>query len=185
VKQCPKCDIKSTKFFPSARSSDGLQSYCIPCKKAYNKQHRKDNWKQIRNKEELWKINNKDKVLAQRKKDNHNWFKNNKEKALEHNKNFRRHNPTKYRAYMLKRKYKLTMEQYQEMLEAQNSGCAICGTLQSELDRTLAVDHDHLTGKIRGLLCSLCNSAIGSLKDSPKLCIVAANYLISEGVKKC
>ena len=52
----------------------------------------------------------------------------------------------------LKRKYGLTLEEYDAMLEAQGGVCAICGEPRPE-ERTLHVDHDHETGAIRGLLC--------------------------------
>ena len=56
---------------------------------------------------------------------------------------------------------KLTIERYDELLLKQGNRCAICGTHQSELKIALAVDHDHETGEIRGLLCSRCNINLG------------------------
>lgn len=62
---------------------------------------------------------------------------------------------------------------YQALLDSQNSRCAICGERASPL----AVDHDHRTGQIRGLLCDRCNRAVGHLQDSPGICLKAAEYL--------
>ncbi len=76
----------------------------------------------------------------------------------------------------LKRKYGLTVEQYDEMLEAQGGGCAICGRLPRG-DIALHVDHDHETGVIRGLLCFTCNNALGDLEDDPERLYKAATYL--------
>lgn len=52
-------------------------------------------------------------------------------------------------------------KKYNELFEKQKGCCAICGKHQSELEKTLHVDHDHKTGKVRGLLCQRCNQALG------------------------
>jgi hypothetical protein len=65
-----------------------------------------------------------------------------------------------YHAYHLKATYGITPEQYDEMLSAQGGTCAICAA-PPRPSRRLAVDHDHQTGKIRGLLCGLCNVSLG------------------------
>lgn len=74
-------------------------------------------------------------------------------------------------------RYGITLEQYNGMFEEQSGCCAICHTHQLQLDKRLAVDHCHDTGKVRKLLCSACNMAIGLLKHDIKLLISAANYL--------
>jgi hypothetical protein len=58
------------------------------------------------------------------------------------------------------------------MVRAQDGRCLICAEAT-----TLAVDHDHRTGEVRGLLCSLCNRALGHFRDAPVLCERAALYL--------
>ena len=72
------------------------------------------------------------------------------------------------------RKYRLTIEQHREMFETQQGCCAIC---QEPQDRSLAVDHDHTTGAIRGLLCSQCNLLIGNAKDDVDILRSAIAYL--------
>lgn len=62
----------------------------------------------------------------------------------------------------LKRKYHLTVEQYQKILAAQNAVCAIC--LMPANGRRLAVDHDHSSGVVRGILCHNCNLLLGQLE---------------------
>lgn len=84
--------------------------------------------------------------------------------------------PHSSKHYTLK-PYGITEEDYNEMLESQNGVCAICGGNNGQ--RSLAVDHCHETDKVRGLLCTGCNTAIGSLRDSPELCRNAALYLES------
>lgn len=76
----------------------------------------------------------------------------------------------------LEKKYNLTKEGYQYLFDAQNGVCAICDNPE-KLRRRLAVDHDHISGKIRGLLCHRCNTAIGLLEDNIKTMEAAINYL--------
>ncbi|KKM25050.1 hypothetical protein LCGC14_1598870 [marine sediment metagenome] len=65
------------------------------------------------------------------------------------------------RAWHLRTNYGMTIEEYSRMFEAQQGCCVICGLHQSELDMSLVVDHDHETGRIRGLLCRNCNCRLG------------------------
>jgi len=77
----------------------------------------------------------------------------------------------------LKRKFGITPEQYDLMFTMQNGYCAICNIHQSKLKYRLAVDHCHTTGKVRGLLCSACNKALGVFNDSITTLNVAIKYL--------
>ena len=79
---------------------------------------------------------------------------------------------------IVSKRYKLTPEAYIELLEGQEYRCGICGTHRSKLKKGLAVDHDHITGKIRGLLCGNCNNGIGRFKDDAELLHRAIIYLI-------
>jgi hypothetical protein len=73
------------------------------------------------------------------------------------------------------RRYRLTAADYDKLLSEQGGRCAICGALPA--GKRLAVDHDHNTGQVRGLLCSRCNFGIGFLGDSSANCRSAAGYL--------
>lgn len=66
---------------------------------------------------------------------------------------------------------------YQRLLESQGGKCAICGAEKSHGGKRLAVDHVHLTGIIRGLLCTDCNTGIGILGDDPDRLRNAADYV--------
>lgn len=87
------------------------------------------------------------------------------------------------RAAHLRRKYGLSIEQYEALLAQQEGGCAVCGGLNR--GRHLEVDHDHACcpgdtscgGCVRGLLCGPCNKAIGQLRDDAALLRAAADYL--------
>lgn len=82
--------------------------------------------------------------------------------------------PDKARQYNLKRLYGITPEQYDDMLAAQNGCCAICDRHETEFPVRLAVDHDHISGEIRGLLCRYCNHrVVGRHRDSALLRKVA------------
>jgi len=76
----------------------------------------------------------------------------------------------------LKSRYGLTLHEYDDMLEAQGGVCAICGEECPQNER-LSVDHDHETGRVRGLLCVNCNHMLGSAKDSTDTLAQAIEYL--------
>lgn len=93
-------------------------------------------------------------------------------------------NPSKVREYNLKRKYKLTPEQYEEILKKQEGKCANIYCKKEDMiikgskgSRRLAIDHDHETGKIRGLLCRDCNLILGFCKDNQQLLEGLIRYL--------
>lgn len=106
--------------------------------------------------------------------------------------NWRMKNPEKSRrigwAHELKRLYGITIDEYFSILESQNNRCAICqcdGNLTvdgSELIKNgkptkLHVDHDHNTGKVRGILCNSCNRGLGSFRDNKLIVELAVKYL--------
>ena len=81
--------------------------------------------------------------------------------------------------------YGITFEQVEAMIVAQNDSCPIClETIKStgKGKNCAAVDHDHGTGKVRGILCQKCNAAIGSLGDSPDNIKRAFNYLTKQEI---
>lgn len=79
------------------------------------------------------------------------------------------------RAYNIKRKYNLTVEQYEAIVARP---CALCG--EDEAQRV--IDHDHETGRIRGALCQKCNRALGMLGDTAESLQAAVEYLETSGV---
>ncbi len=84
--------------------------------------------------------------------------------------------------YEVQRKYNLSPEIYEDMLLAHGGGCAICNKKPSQnRGDSIVVDHDHITGEVRGLLCSNCNRGIGLLQDSVNLLTSAASYLKLHG----
>lgn len=77
--------------------------------------------------------------------------------------------------------FAITVEQYDEMLARQGGVCAICQAEETQTVRGtvrgLSVDHDHETGRVRGLLCNLCNGLIGFAGDDPAVLASAIDYL--------
>jgi len=150
-KMCSSC--KETKpltaFYKRKVSVDGLQGKCKMCTK----------------------------VSA------YEWRDANPHKAKAAEQKYR--STTEYRTYQreFKRKevlakYGITQADYDQKLADQAGGCAICGSVEADsLGRRMYLDHDHQTGKARGLLCGKCNFGIGSLQDDPNLLRAAADYL--------
>lgn len=85
-----------------------------------------------------------------------NWYHKNKDRAY-----------IAVRANKLKKQYGITIEQYDEMYKKQRGRCAICKRHYRTFIMGLAVDHDHKTGQIRGLLCGICNTYLARIKDDP------------------
>jgi hypothetical protein len=89
-----------------------------------------------------------------------------------------RRGPAERRKQRLRSTYNLTVDDYQRMYAEQQGRCAICLDEHPEL----AVDHDHESGAVRGLLCRCCNLALGYLRDNPGYLIAAIAYLAGETV---
>jgi hypothetical protein len=72
--------------------------------------------------------------------------------------------------------YKITPDQYEQLLQKQECRCAICRRPPKN-NRDLSVDHNHVTGEIRGLLCDACNGALGMFRENKDLIRKAIDYL--------
>jgi hypothetical protein len=89
----------------------------------------------------------------------------NREKVLEKQRKYNKENPLKRKNSILKYEYGITLDQYNKMFETQEGKCAICQRHQNELTRTLCVDHDHKTNKVRALLCVTCNTDVSVVEN--------------------
>jgi len=83
--------------------------------------------------------------------------------------------------YQIRKKYDMSMEDFNNLVEQQQGTCAICLKSSKIEDRRLYVDHCHKTGRIRGLLCNTCNARLGQFSDSLILLEAAAAYLRKNG----
>jgi hypothetical protein len=84
----------------------------------------------------------------------------------------------------LKNKYNISLEEYNALFDEQKGCCAICGRHQTEFKRSLVVDHSHITGEIRGLLCNGCNTALGLVHEDVNRLKSAINYLKNRASQK-
>ena len=150
TKTCTKCNIEKelTEFHKRKTSKVGYKPQCKSCRKEEMATRYKSNKEHILEKVRKWKANNR-------------------EKHLQYN-----------REYNLLKKYNLTMDDYNKILDSQKGCCAICGTQKLGYGHSrLCVDHCHTTGKIRGLLCNACNIALGKFEDKKQRLLNAIHYL--------
>ena len=99
-----------------------------------------------------------------------------KEQLRTYHREWKRARPGYDRNRWLKRLYGITEKDYSEFLCHQNGVCAIC---REQPTKTLDVDHNHVTRKVRGLVCNRCNTGMGNFRDNPVYLRAAANYLES------
>jgi hypothetical protein len=128
--------------------------------KTYRKQYQKDNAhkfaeyrKQYMKK---WKEKNPENQAQKQ------WYQNNKNKIKNDD---------------LKKKFDITLDEYDIMLFQQDGKCKICGIHHTKCKKSLAVDHCHTTGKVRGLLCTHCNMLLGYAQDNINTLKSAIKYL--------
>lgn len=150
MKTCTKCEVEKSVESFYPHKIHGLRNDCIVCCKSAVKNYRQTNPIKARN---SWRAAN----------------------------NRRYQNaPELFKSQDLKRKYGITLADYQKLEQVQNFVCAIC--FKPKGKRALAVDHNHTTGKVRGLLCSPCNTGLGQFCDNKALLERASEYLkVSDG----
>ena len=107
------------------------------------------------------------------------WESHNKPKRYINKRNHEIKNPEKTKNNKYKRQYGITLDDYNKLLDTQNGCCAICKRHKSEFSMALHTDHNHATGKVRGILCQKCNRGLGFFNDDTELMKEAINYLIS------
>lgn len=152
MKTCKKCSLsKDDSLFEKGRR------VCQDCRK---------------NDRKLSYEANKDKYKVKAR----DWLKNNPEKYKEYQKTSRQNRKPKARDYYLRNRFGITLEVFEQMSVEQNHVCKICGSKELTY-KNLNVDHCHETGKIRGLLCTSCNTALGLFKDNIQNLTSAIRYL--------
>ena len=122
------------------------------------------------------------------------WYQKNKKKMSEYGKVYAMENKDKiaerkhkyhqkyyqerkliYKDRKLRYRHKISLREFEYLLVGQDHKCAICGKLL--IDKTTVIDHDHLNGKIRGVLCRFCNTGLGFFLDDPWILNKAIEYL--------
>lgn len=157
-KFCSKCSsCKPTAlFYKNKSTADGFRSWCVECTLRQNRIYAESK-RDVKNKSERERyISNKPKRLEQTKE---YYLLKGKDKTLQ-------------------KMYGISLNDYYEMLESQGGGCAICGRHYSNKRSSfLSVDHNHKSGRVRGLLCSRCNKALGLLNEDFTLLVNAIQYI--------
>ena len=125
-----------------------------------------------------WYLKYKKEVLTKQKEYRYNHKKEISFRKKEYYNHHKEEISSQKKEYHLMIKYGLSMSDFNNLLLAQNNRCAICN---EPLDLTnsyrIHIDHNHLTGKVRGILCNKCNLAIGLLRDNPEYTKRATEYL--------
>jgi hypothetical protein len=116
------------------------------------------------------------------------WYSKNKKRAKLAQKEWHSKNSDHVRNNALLRNFGITLDEYNSILLKQNSVCALCERPEVAIDnrtgkiKNLSVDHDHKTGKVRGLLCHEYNTGIGKLQEDPLLLLKASKYVVKGGL---
>jgi hypothetical protein len=140
---------------------------------AYQREYRKNNKEKLDAYKRDWRANNKHVVNSEEYKAvQRAWRARNPDKVRQYNEAARnkpgerdRQRDAAKRGYY-KRKYDLTPDQKQQMLEAQGGVCVICQRDTPGSKRGWSVDHNHITGRVRAILCAPCNTMIGHARES-------------------
>lgn len=155
MKICSKCKLlKTLNEFRLNKSNSNYYSWCKGCESAYARDKYANDPKYRQKQLDDNKADYADPIVKRQK-----------------------------RVSSLKRSYNITLEEYEELSKLQEYKCAICLREETSLNsnRTkilpLAVDHDHSTKKVRGLLCSKCNQALGLLKEDIEIVKRLIKYL--------
>jgi len=103
---------------------------------------------------------------------NKKYYEEHKEQQLEHSKHWREQHPKQLAKIMrinhYRHKYSCTILDYVNQLNLQNGCCLICGRTDNYNRKHFDIDHDHITGKMRGLLCTACNMLVGRIENDYK-----------------
>jgi hypothetical protein len=137
-----------------------------------NRIHYLKNRELIAEKSRQWRLVNHKRLLTSKRK----YYKKNRTKILARRRAFCRTHPEIAKKWHLQTHFGITLEQYNEFATRQQFRCAICKRHFSEFKR-VAVDHDHPTKIVRGLLCNRCNVGIAQFLDNPILLKAAIQYL--------
>ena len=146
-------------------------------KAAYDKEYYIENKEAISARVQIYQENNKEKRSAKAKE-----YREKNKKAI---KEYREKNKEQIAIYKKEwnlKKYGLSLEDYNNMLDEQNHKCKLCLTSFTTLiSKNIHIDHCHTTNKVRGVLCLHCNTGLGYFKDNTRTLTKAINYLQENG----
>ncbi len=193
MKACSICGTTKpiSEFCPDKRRSQGVSGYCRACEYAKKKAKRDEekarlkdigldpNGRRTCHACQTIKKNTEFQVCKTARRGRKNeCMECCRERMNQKHRDYHKRNPNRKPAYDLRTKYGLTMDEHESMVQACGNLCECCGRPQThKRHKRLVVDHCHRTGKTRGLLCSLCNTAIGQLGDSVEVLTKCIEYL--------
>jgi len=163
-KACGRGDLTREDFFQDKAKKYGLSRLCKPCELERTREAKHQHY-----------LRSEKHKQAMARKTKRAYYLRNKEDMMVKSRAYKRRNPGKIRQYFLKAKYRLTPEEVAAMIEERKGCCEICGTYQGD---KLHVDHNHATGKVRGMLCRRCNNGLGMFGDDEELLNKARSYLL-------
>ena len=132
--------------------------------KELRKEYRLKNRDRINSNIRKWKKENPDKLKAMTKR----YYDKHRDKLIIISKNYDMKNPEKPKTYKRKyqlKRYNITLDDYNNMFIKQEGKCAICKKHQDQISKTLCVDHNHKTNKVRKLLCHTCNVTLSYFEN--------------------
>ena len=173
MKRCCRCKktLSFTLFYKDKSRKDGFQPRCNNCKYELQVDWKKKNWEKVnlKAKNEYWKNPNLYKNRARKR-----WLESPEKVKIATNK-WRRKNVDKIADYRLRKLYSISLVDKTVLLEKQNGKCLVCKEAKK-----LYVDHDHVNGEVRGLLCHVCNILVGYFEKSPTRWDSVKQYLEEE-----
>jgi hypothetical protein len=171
---CKTCSRlkKPEEFYNDSRYPNG-DIHCAECRRKKVKAWRDANPARAKEIGKKSRIRNSE---AARKRSNE-WHKKNHARHLAYMAERRKTHALQILSSKLQSAFGITLEEYNAFFSNQKGACAICQKHPQQNKKRLAVDHCHKTQKVRGLLCSTCNQAIGLFKDDVSLLQSAILYL--------
>lgn len=173
MKECGHCSEKKpfVDFYKDKRTSDGLRSWCRACCSESSAKYNSDDrfrLKRIEKKREYKTIfyakqENRD-AKNRQQNERYNQDLEVRAKVKENNRLWRQKNARRLKDTRLRATFGISIEQYETMRLEQGGVCKICSRVPGK--KGLAVDHCHATGRIRGLLCSSCNTSLGLMREN-------------------
>jgi len=195
MKTCSTCKRSkpAAEFHRCRTNHDGLNKRCKECAREFGRRHRAKHRQKVAKSKSEYASANAGKIREYQRR----WRAENSEHRRQYSSNYQHKNRAKlnaqarsranYKDYYerngrkchYKKRYGITVAEYNRLLELQKGQCAICKTDHpGKGKRHFHIDHDHLTGAVRGLLCATCNLGLGSFRDDSALLRDAMIYIM-------
>lgn len=149
----------------------------IAAKRAYNRSYHVAHQAAAAAKAKERRAGMTDAERSERRQKRRDYYEGKRAEIIEKVRIWNEQNPEKKRGSRILRAYGIDLAEYEARFASQEGRCLICSVASTETPKGLFVDHDHNTGRVRGLLCQACNMGIGQLGDSPSRLRAAADYL--------